>query len=262
MNTDIRIAVSFLGHRKRKRLRMLLGAGSTDCLLDLWISTAMNHPSGVLSGMDEIDIALEAGWDGDAKKFVDAMLQSGFLELMDDGTYRLHDWEEHQAYVIKSPSRKAAAQDAARMRWEKDRMRKACGEHADGMPTALPDDANGNAPLPSPSPSPVPSPPEEENTVGPKDGPPPQRGFSGFTIYHQAGAMHISQRDFDSWERAYTNIDLRAELQKLSDWTKTTREWGKKEAFHACSAALAKKNGAAFESHREQSRPSAMCAVN
>ena len=55
---------------------------------------------------------------------------------------------------------------------------------------------------------------------------------------------------------------LRAELQKLSDWTKTTREWGKKEAFHACSAALAKKNGAAFEAHREQSRPSAMCAVN
>lgn len=96
MNTDIRIAVSFLGHRKRKRLRMLLGAGSTDCLLDLWISTAMNHPSGVLSGMDEIDIALEAGWDGDAQKFVDAMLQSGFLERMDDGTYRLHDWEEHQ----------------------------------------------------------------------------------------------------------------------------------------------------------------------
>ncbi len=103
---------------------------------------------------------------------------------------------------------------------------------------------------------------EEENTVGPKDGPPPQRGFSGFTIYHQAGAMHISQRDFDSWERAYTNIDLRAELQKLSDWTKTTREWGKKDAFHACSAALAKKNGAAFEAHREQSRPAAMYAVN
>ena len=74
--------------------------------------------------------------------------------------------------------------------------------------------------------------------------------------------MHISQRDFDSWERAYTNIDLRAELQKLSDWTKATREWGKKEAFHACSAALAKKNGAAFEAHREQTRPAAMCAVN
>ncbi len=103
---------------------------------------------------------------------------------------------------------------------------------------------------------------EEENTVGPKDGPPPKSGFSGFTIFHREGAMHISQRDFDAWERAYSNIDLAAELQKLSDWTKVTREWGKKEAFHACSAALAKKNGAAFEHQREQSRPSAMCAVN
>ena len=103
---------------------------------------------------------------------------------------------------------------------------------------------------------------EAENTVGPKDGPPPKSSFSGFTIFHREGAMHISQRDFDAWERAYSNIDLAAELQKLSDWTKATREWGKKEAFHACSAALAKKNGAAFEHQRELSKPSAMCAVN
>ena len=34
-NTDIRIAVSFRGHRKRRKLRMLLGAGSTDYLVDL-----------------------------------------------------------------------------------------------------------------------------------------------------------------------------------------------------------------------------------
>lgn len=103
---------------------------------------------------------------------------------------------------------------------------------------------------------------EEENTVVPKDGPPPKSGFSGFTIFHREGAMHISQRDFDAWELAYSNIDLAAELQKLSDWTKVTREWGKKEAFHACSAALAKKNGAAFEHQRELSKPSAMCAMN
>ena len=30
MNSDIRLAVSFRGHRKRKRLRLLLGSGSTD----------------------------------------------------------------------------------------------------------------------------------------------------------------------------------------------------------------------------------------
>ena len=72
MNSDIRLAVSFRGHRKRKRLRLLLGPGSTDCLIDLWIATAMTHPSGVLHGMDEIDIALEAGWEGDPQQFVAA----------------------------------------------------------------------------------------------------------------------------------------------------------------------------------------------
>lgn len=61
MNSDIRLAVSFRGHRKRKRLRLLLGPGSTDYLIDLWIATAMNHPNGILQGMDETDIALEAG---------------------------------------------------------------------------------------------------------------------------------------------------------------------------------------------------------
>lgn len=32
MNSDIRLAVSFRGHRKRKRLQLLLGPGSTDYL--------------------------------------------------------------------------------------------------------------------------------------------------------------------------------------------------------------------------------------
>lgn len=207
MNTDIRIAVSFLGHRKRKRLRMLLGAGSTDCLLDLWISTAMNHPSGVLSGMDEIDIALEAGWEGDAQKFVDAMLQSGFLERMDDGTYRLHDWEEHQAYVIKSPSRKAAAQDAARVRWEKDRMRKACGEHADGMQPALPDDANGNAPLPSPVPVPDPKPKRQKTPPTPASG-------GDLPGYPPSPVLGNSARELRAKVEAYTDsAELRAALE-------------------------------------------------
>ena len=81
MNSDIRLAVSFRGHRKRKRLRLLLGPGSTDYLIDLWIATAMNHPNGILQGMDEIDIALEAGWEGeDPHRLVSALVECGFLE--------------------------------------------------------------------------------------------------------------------------------------------------------------------------------------
>lgn len=140
MNSDIRLAVSFRGHRKRKRLRLLLGPGSTDYLIDLWIATAMNHPNGILQGMDETDIALEAGWEGDnPQKLVSALVECGFLEKAENGVYTLHDWEDHQAYVIHAERRKAQARNAAAARWkpeEKD-MPGECRQHAEGNAPSL-----------------------------------------------------------------------------------------------------------------------------
>jgi hypothetical protein len=100
MNTDIRISVSFLRHNKRKRLKIMLGASATDYLIDLWITTAMNHPSGTLTGMDETDIALCAGWENDPLYFVKALLKCGLLERDESGTYVVHDWEDYQTKVV------------------------------------------------------------------------------------------------------------------------------------------------------------------
>lgn len=156
MNSDIRLAVSFRGHRKRKRLRLLLGSGSTDHLIDLWIATAMTHPSGVLQGMDEIDIALEAGWEGDPQQFVAALVECAFLEKNASGAYALHDWSDHQGYVIHAERRKANARNAAAIRWDarqEKTMPKAYGQQAAGNPPSpLP------SPVPEPSPEPVPVP--------------------------------------------------------------------------------------------------------
>ena len=167
MNTDIRLAVSFRGHRKRKRLRLLLGPGSTDYLLDLWIATAMNHPDGILTGMDETDIALEAGWEGDPQAFVSALLECRLLEKTDHG-YALHDWAEHQAYVVHAEDRKMQAKQAASKRWaarNAPAMPTECAEHgtsnAASIPTADTELTHGNAHTKSsnaPSPSPIPSP--------------------------------------------------------------------------------------------------------
>ena len=141
MSSDIRLAISFRGHRKRKRLRLLLGPGSTDYLIDLWIATAMNHPNGILEGMDETDIALEAGWEGeDAQKLVFALLECGFLEKNESGTYLLHDWEDHQGYVIHSEQRKTQARNAAAARWKPKEEKSepaACCQHADGNTPTL-----------------------------------------------------------------------------------------------------------------------------
>lgn len=90
MNTDIRVSVTFKSHRKRLKLRMLLGQNSTDYLLDLWLTTAMERPTGDLTGLDEVDISIMAGWPGDPATFVSALEQVGFLDRTDNG-WRLHE---------------------------------------------------------------------------------------------------------------------------------------------------------------------------
>ncbi|MDL2209892.1 hypothetical protein LJC26_03710 [Desulfovibrio sp. OttesenSCG-928-O18] len=184
MSSDIRLAVSFRGHRKRKRLRLLLGPGSTDYLIDLWIATAMNHPNGILEGMDETDIALEAGYEGeDTQKLVSALVECGFLEKTESGAYALHDWEDHQAYVIHAEQRKAQARNAAAVRWKQPQEEKdmpgACCQHTDSNAPTL-----HYSSLPNSSDSSLPSQEEEResslrsDSLSEPDGPDAQIGNS------------------------------------------------------------------------------------
>ena len=154
MNTDIRISVSFMGHRKRRKLRLVLGENSTDYLIDLWISTAMSHPTGRLNGMDEIDIALAAGWDKDSALFVAGLMRCGFLDRHEDGTYALHDWEEHQGYAVHAEARSAKSKKAAETRWKARNDAPSIEKHAtSNAPSTI-----SNAPIPAPIPAPVPAP--------------------------------------------------------------------------------------------------------
>jgi hypothetical protein len=59
----------------------------------------MTRPDGLFVGMDADDIALDAGWSGDPQKFVDALVEVGFLDPLDGGLYGLHDWDDHNSYA-------------------------------------------------------------------------------------------------------------------------------------------------------------------
>ncbi len=170
---DIRVSFSFRNHRKRKKLRILLGDNSTDYLIDLWIATAMNHPDGILTGMDEIDIALEAGWEKDQQVFVDGLTKAGFLERREDGVYALHDWEDHQGYIVHANERSEKGKRAATARWN--------AQNAQSNATSIENHVQSNAktafsdapvpvpvpvPVPAPAPVPVPVPSPKQRVVG------------------------------------------------------------------------------------------------
>ncbi|MCK1718881.1 hypothetical protein [Bradyrhizobium sp. 141] len=52
------------------------------------------------------------------------------------------------------------------------------------------------------------------------------------------GVIKLNQRDFDAWAKAFSNLDLAAELMSLSKWAESEgKNW-----FHAVKGALAKRN--------------------
>lgn len=113
MNSDIRIACTLKTDRKRLRLNLLLGVDeSVGFLIDLWVTTAQSRPEGHLDGWDATDIALAAGWRGDPKKFIDALLEAKLIEQNGVGVYQLHDWAEHQPWVSGTTERREAARKA------------------------------------------------------------------------------------------------------------------------------------------------------
>lgn len=170
MVSDIRISVSFRDHRKRKKLARMIGAEGVLALVDLWIATAETHPDGRLSGMDVDDIEIDAGWEGDPGAFLAACLDVGWIES-DGECYVLHDWTEHQSYVVSSSARSQKARQAAMARWSTAQTApQACAEHAPSMPQACAEHAGSNAPtLPYPTkpnhtqPTPAKSPPRGDS---------------------------------------------------------------------------------------------------
>ena len=63
----------------------------------LWLWVAQNRPSGLLSGMDDEDIAIAARWKGEATAFMDVITRLKLLDTVGD-TYQIHDWQEHNAW--------------------------------------------------------------------------------------------------------------------------------------------------------------------
>jgi len=156
---DIRLATSWRGHRKRKKLKRILGAEGVLALIDLWIGVAVSRPNGVLTGWSAEDIALEADWEGEPDVFVSGLIEAGFLEA--DGI-TLHDWAEYQGWVMGKEARVAKAKKGAEARWgNASKPKEQVTSNAPSMPEACPEHAHSNAPLHS---SPHHTSPEEQES--------------------------------------------------------------------------------------------------
>lgn len=141
-------------------------------VVTLWCHAMRLAEAGILTGWTKETISRHAGYTGDSRRLVKTLLSVGFIERLKDGTFKLHDWLDHQGDMI------------AKRVYERDKKRRQRDAMSQGSPEGVPGD-NGDSPRepqrdslplsPSPLPSlpvpslpfpsiPIPTKPEEGNT--------------------------------------------------------------------------------------------------
>jgi len=149
--------------------------------------------------MDGEDIALAARWKGDAKEFVDTLVELRLLDKNSE-TYSIHDWLDWNQFAASAPIRSKIARANIRKRWDKKRVI-IQQDNTDGI-------TNGNTDSNTPSPSPS---PRREGEGVRKD----------FALGEQS--FLPSPKDLKSyldWQQSIneqSDPDLRASWQKMLD---------------------------------------------
>lgn len=138
---DVRLALDVFEHPKTRELNDIfdeleknLGAVAVLSWLRLIIHAARNAPDGHLK-VTTRRLATAARWPGNRDQFADALIEVGLVERTDHG-FQLHDFGEHQPWVVNSAERVKKAKKAAAARWSSPSnapsMQRASVEHAPG----------------------------------------------------------------------------------------------------------------------------------
>lgn len=187
---DARIRIDLPAHPKTKKLIRRIGEGGAWRLVCLFLWAASSRPDGDLSGMTGEDVELAADWQGEEGAFIGALLEVGFVDG-EEGSYSIHDWQEHNPWaagsearseksrwiaLCKHHGRKKAAQMmpdyAERLQNADEKPATSTHKAKDDSATSMRNAENSSAPSPSPSPLPLPSTSSDAYASGGK--PPPQ----------------------------------------------------------------------------------------
>lgn len=231
MAEDIRLDLSFVGHRKRKKLQLRLGHEGVVCLIDLWLMIAEHRPHGMLAGYDSEDIEIDAGWTGEPGLFVETLCDLRFLDRDASGVYSAHNWEKRQAWVATEAIRsdKARLNRMARSHPDiyselKEKGVEAISrEEFDSLtaPQRLVNDPltkteNEGTPAPAPAPSPAPSPspaPYALNTLSDRSD--DKQGSEA--VYLTKKKRPLKGKRLETFERFWSDFDYKHGKAEAAD---------------------------------------------
>lgn len=232
MNSDIRIEIGFTCHRKTRRLIKTLGPESIVALITLWEYAAVNEPDGRLRDHSPQDIARCADWpESDAERFVQTLVEIGLLDHVKPPRGRpcgglrelkIHDWEEHQPYVVDAKKRSRAASEAARSRWDVSRKQQVNAQRISHphKPTAQAlRNAETENPHDAPSLPTLPTNPEDQ------DQPPLPPNRSAATRFPEFWAIQVHRQSRPECEEIWKRMRLDGNANQVIAAYKAQLKW-------------------------------------
>jgi hypothetical protein len=156
MNSDIRLCIGWNRHPKIVKLRRKLGADGVLSLVNLWTYVGEQRADGIMTGMDDDDIAIVADYPGDSARFVSILAELRLIEKHGND-WAIHDWKTNNPWAAGHPERVEKARKAVQARWE--RRNKSpdptpSGKNAPNTPSTENDTTSIEKPPPSNTPSP------------------------------------------------------------------------------------------------------------
>lgn len=136
-----RYDVDLCNHFKTKKASRLLHTevpcviGHLICMWS-WAMKMKVGADGDVSHIDRCDLAAEAQWKGDPDEFINALVDSGFLEADGDRLY-IHDWAEYGGSVLSAQEKNKEKQ--ARFRERQKQAKKEEREEATPPPAPFSD---------------------------------------------------------------------------------------------------------------------------
>ena len=112
----IRLDLSLPTHPKTMQLEERAGPMAFGALVRLWLWAGHARTSGDLRDLSDPMIERVAGWTGEPGTWVGAAASVGFLDGA-QGQRRIHDWAEHQPWIVTEADRVKGASAAATARW-------------------------------------------------------------------------------------------------------------------------------------------------
>jgi len=95
------VQADFFDHWKTKIVNTRCGAEGVLCVLRLWAFCA-NRRKYIFENMPAERLEAICGWTAESLKLHQALLDAGFLDVLEDGAYYVHEWDIYNAKLVKN----------------------------------------------------------------------------------------------------------------------------------------------------------------